>query len=97
MNNYEKATKLHIVIFSEEYDYMYDSYSDMLLRNKGENPMSLEYQEKIKTKRKLLGVPQLTENGIPIDKSTYDICLNEIIAIENGTTTDWTEKLNQLL
>jgi hypothetical protein len=96
MDIYEKATELHILIFPEEYDYMKDSYSEMLLREKGENPTSLEYQEKIKTKRKLLGVPQLTENGMSLDNTTYVICLNEIIVNENGTTTDWTEKLNQL-
>ncbi len=93
---HEETRKLHELIFPEEYDFMWDSRVDMKLRNQGENPMNSEYIEQIKTKRSDLGVPQLTENGMPTDDTTYNLCLTEIIAEREGKTTEWTEKLKKL-
>jgi hypothetical protein len=91
-----EARKLHELIFPEEYDFMWDSGVDLKLRNQGGNPMSSEYIERIKTKRNDLGVPQLTENGMPKDDTTYKLCLAELIAEHEDKTTEWTEKLKKL-
>ena len=45
------ARKIHIEQFPEEYDHMFDSYSDANERAMGINPMSQRYIERINTKR----------------------------------------------
>jgi hypothetical protein len=42
----ELAHKIHCDKFPEEYDFIYDSRSDLADRNKGKNPMNQEYIEK---------------------------------------------------
>jgi hypothetical protein len=91
-----KVRELHALIFPEEYDYMWDSFAESKDRNKGVNPMSSSYIEKIKNKRTALGIPQLSESGMPVDTTTYEICKNEILARAEGKKTDWTERIEQL-
>jgi hypothetical protein len=92
----ENARELHELLFPEETDFMWDSVADMKDRERGINPMSKEYVERIKTKRNMLGVPQLTENGMPVDETTYKLCVAEVKAEHEGKTTPWTEKFKKL-
>lgn len=63
----EIARKIHLELFPEEYDFMYDSNVDAQERSSGINPMAKEYAEKVNKRRAELGVPPLTENGMPPD------------------------------
>ena len=73
----ELARKIHIERFSEEYDFMYDSNVDANERDRGINPMSKEYIEKINKKRAALGVSPLSESGMPISDDTMALCIEE--------------------
>ena len=73
----ELARKIHIERFSEEYDFMYDSNVDANERDRGINPMSKEYIERINKKRADLGVSQLSESGMSISDDTMDLCIEE--------------------
>ncbi|CAA6802594.1 MAG: Unknown protein [uncultured Sulfurovum sp.] len=55
--------KLHCELFQEEYDFMYDEIVDAKRRQRGENPMSKEYIEKMDKKRESLGFLPLKPNG----------------------------------
>lgn len=48
--------KLHLELFSEEYDYIYDSVADARDRSKGINPMSQAYIDKTNERRINMGV-----------------------------------------
>ena len=67
---FQKANKLHMELFGEEYDFMYASYSDMKSRAEGINPMNEEYQKRIQHKRTPLGVTPLSKRGRPVDNSS---------------------------
>jgi hypothetical protein len=73
----ELARKIHIEKFSEEYDFMYDSNVDANERDRGINPMSKEYIERISKKREALGVSPLSESGMPISDDTMILCIEE--------------------
>lgn len=49
------ARELHVALFPEEYDYVYDSISEAKARARGENPMNAEYIEKTNNRRVELG------------------------------------------
>lgn len=49
------ARELHVALFPEEYDYVYDSISEAKARARGENPMNVEYIEKTNNRRAKLG------------------------------------------
>ncbi len=80
----ELARKIHIEKFPEEYDYMHDSSWDISDRNKGINPMSQDYIDKIRKKRDALGVYQLSESGMPVSNDTMLLCIDEAQKIING-------------
>jgi HD superfamily phosphohydrolase len=71
------ARTIHAEKFSEEYDFMYDSTSDLSDRKKGINPMSQEYIDKINIKRSGLGVSPLSERGTSTSNDTMDMCIEE--------------------
>jgi len=71
------ARTIHSQKFPEEGDFVYDSISDANDRNRGANPMSQEYIEKIRGKRDELGVSQLSENGSSVFMGSYNLCLEE--------------------
>jgi len=96
MQQFEKARELHVLLFPEETDFMTDSYADLKDRDRVINPMSKEYIEKMEKKRDMLGVPQLTENGKPVDDTTYRLCIDEVRAEQEGKTTQWTERFKKL-
>lgn len=48
--------KLHLELFPEEYDYIYDSNADVNDRRRGLNPMSQDYIDKINERRISMGV-----------------------------------------
>lgn len=74
---HEVARSLHAELFPEEYDFMFDDNWDVKLRDKGINPMSAEYIEKVKRKRELLGVSMLSENGMAKSNDTMQICIEK--------------------
>ena len=77
--------KLHDVLFSEEYDYMYDSYADTRDRGEDINPMSKEYQEEVKKKRAELLAQKQT--------SSLDFCKMEIDALLDEKKTAFTDSM----
>ena len=80
--NVEKLAKsIHVEKFSEEYDFMCDSCLEASERKKGINPMNQEYIEKIKVKRKKLGVSQLSDSGMSVSMDSFDLCLSEAKAL----------------
>ena len=70
------SKSLHVSLFPEEYDYMSDSNVDIRNRNKGINPMSTGYIQKIDDKRRVLGFSLLSSSGYATDNETLDFCLN---------------------
>tara|TARA_Y100000385_G_scaffold127843_1_gene133062 strand:+ start:373 stop:927 length:555 start_codon:yes stop_codon:yes gene_type:complete len=89
--------QLHIELFSEEYDKIYDSISDAKERAKGINPMSKEYQLKVAKKRKKLGVSQLSSSGDSVDDSSWELCKEEFEERKNNTSTFNTAIINEEL
>lgn len=49
------ARELHVALFPEEYDRIYDSVSDAKDRRQGKNPMNAAHIEKTNARRALLG------------------------------------------
>lgn len=69
--------ELHGTVFSEEYDFMYDSIEDAKDRNRGKNPMRESYIKRMNEKREKLGFLPLDESGMPIDRgATIEYCKN---------------------
>lgn len=69
------VNELHVKLFPEEYDYVYDSGVDANARRLGENPMSEEYVNKMNDKRVKLGFLPLTQDGYAQDSSkTLEYC-----------------------
>jgi hypothetical protein len=71
------AHKIHIERFPEEYDFMYDDHVDANRRERGENPMSKEYIDRIKEKRAALGVSPLSSSGMSKSDDTRDMCVEK--------------------
>lgn len=94
---YQKADKLHMKLFDEEYDYMYDSYADMKSRAAGINPMNEAYQQRVHDKRTQLGVTPLGKSGRPVDNSSMEFCRKEVRANMNGKKTQYTKLVIQFL
>ena len=63
----ETTRKIHSELFSEEFDFMMDSISDVKRRRNGENPMSTEYINEVNERRIKLGVSPLGKDGKPDD------------------------------
>jgi hypothetical protein len=89
--------QLHIELFSEEYDKMYDSILDAKERAKGINPMSKEYQQKVAKKRKNLGVSPLSSSGDSVDDSSWELCKEECKTRKNKLKTLKTELIEKYL
>ena len=76
---FEKAVfTLHIDVFPEEYDYMYDSNADAKDRDRGINPMRSEYVDRVRKRRKNLGIPELSANGIAANSDTEALCRRQV-------------------
>lgn len=54
---------VHFGLFPEEFDSYYDSIADAKGRRQGTNPMRVEYVDIANTRRAMLGVSKLLENG----------------------------------
>ncbi len=91
------AKEIHLKVFSEEYDYMYDSLVDAQDRSNGINPMSVEYQERINLKRKKFGVSTLATNGLSLDNSSMDLCIKEFEARKNKQRTELSNLFDEYL
>ena len=89
--------QLHIELFLEEYDKIYDSILDAKERAKGINPMSKEYQLKVAEKRRRLGVSPLSDSGESVDDSSRELCKEECEARKNNTKTEKTAIINEEL
>jgi hypothetical protein len=71
----EEARKLHVELFPEEYDHMYDSIADAQDRARGTNPMNKAYTEKMNRKREFMGVGPLDSTGMPASADSWNQCL----------------------
>ena len=91
------AKKIHLKVFSEEYDYMYDSLVDAKDRSNGINPLSEEYQERINLKRKKFGVSKLAKNGLNLDDSSMEVCKKEFKARKNKQRTELSNLFDEYL
>ncbi|MEZ8863187.1 hypothetical protein [Vibrio sp. 10N.247.311.51] len=73
---------LHSELFPEEYDHLYDSNVEVKSRNRGENPMSEEYQQKVNLRRFEMGVePYSGDAGVDSTEgliSSWQYCQNKI-------------------
>ncbi len=67
------ASTLHIEMFPEEYDHMYDSFADSSDRAAGKNPMNAEYIAKVKARRAELGVSPLSDSGMPTSNDSFKL------------------------
>lgn len=89
--------ELHEMLFSEEFDHMYDSYSDSARRAKGISPMNEEYQQRVAKKRARLGVSPLSAGGNSVDDSSIELCKAEIAAWKAGKLTAKTFLIKEAL
>ena len=74
----EETQGLHTEIFSEEYDYMYDSIAEANKRAMGISPVSEAYIEKMNRKREFLGVSPLDSTGMATSGDSWTKCLEFI-------------------
>lgn len=84
--------ELHAEIFSEEFDYMYDSRVDAADRSKGVSPISEDYTAKVNLKREKLGVSNLNSSGLPQDDSSEMYIENLILKHLLETTTEFSNE-----
>lgn len=63
--------KRHIELFPEEYDYMFDSPSDIRDRQKGRSPMNVDHMANVNESRKKMGFEPLSEKGYAVSQDTY--------------------------
>ena len=91
------AKEIHLKVFSEEYDYMYDSLVDAQDRSNGLNPMSEDYKDRINLKRKKFGVSTLATNGLSLDNSSMNLCIKEFEARKNKQRTELSNLFDEYL
>ncbi|MDN2482489.1 hypothetical protein [Vibrio agarivorans] len=74
--------EMHGELFPEEYDHYYDSNVEAKVRNRGENPMSVDYQREVNLRRFAMGVEPFGGSvGINSTKgliSSWQYCQNKI-------------------
>jgi hypothetical protein len=96
-SNKELVTRLvkdlHLILFSEEYDYMFDSLADIEDRKRGINPMNIDYINSVNKKRIDLGVDSLSENGMTISNQSMNICFDILDKLFVGDNTKFNEKV----
>ena len=63
--------KRHIELFPEEYDHMFDSFSDARERQKGRNPTNPKDIARINESRVKMGFEPLSERGYAVNQDTY--------------------------
>lgn len=66
--------QLHSILFSEEYDFMYDSTLGKAERQAGISPMLESYVKKVSLKRHLMGVSPLNNSGCATSSDTAKGC-----------------------
>lgn len=70
----ELARRLHLKLFPEEYDFMYDDALDTYDRQNGINPMNAEYVKEVNQRRAKMGVSPLDESGGATDNKSREFC-----------------------
>jgi len=70
VNTKSVAYSYHLKLFPEEYDFQYDSNSDLADRKRGISPMSQEYIDKVNERRVALGFSPC-ESGLFDSSETY--------------------------
>lgn len=66
-----RVRERHIELFPEEYDHMFDSFSDARERQKGHSPMNPEHMARANESRMEMGFEPLSENGYAASRDTY--------------------------
>lgn len=93
----DNAKKLHLFLFQEEFDHMYDSYADAKDRANRISPINKEYREKVKDKRKKLGVSPLSSDGNSTDNTSMQLCIVECTASSKNRITSKTFLIKEIL
>lgn len=75
-----RAHKLHIELFPEEYDHMFDSISDGKERRRGVNPMSAEYIAATNERRVQLGFEPFAVGTENTTQDTYRWVMDKLRA-----------------
>jgi hypothetical protein len=70
--------ELHAALFPEEYDHLYDSFSEAKDRQRGKNPMNAEYVEKTKTLRARLGFTPFNVGPGAYNDDTYSWVMEKL-------------------
>jgi hypothetical protein len=91
------AKELHLVLFSEEYDYILDSSVDYESRKKNINPMGIDYINSVNAKRIDLGVDLLSENGMAISSQSLKFCVDVLEKLVIGINCKLREKVEKYL
>jgi hypothetical protein len=67
-----RVRERHIELFPEEYDYMFDSFSEARERSKGLSPMDAAYLENASQRRVAMGFKPLSDSGYATSRDTFD-------------------------
>jgi hypothetical protein len=75
LDSIEAATRvLHGELFSEEYDFMGDSYWEKQQRDRGISPVDDAHAALNNAKRRALHVPELDVSGLPLEGGSWALC-----------------------
>lgn len=75
LDRIESATRvLHGELFSEEYDFMGDSYWEKQQRDRGISPVDDAHAALTNAKRRALRVPELDVAGLPLEGGSWELC-----------------------
>ena len=71
------ARDYHSKIFPEEYDALFDSWTDRKMRSQGLNPLCIDYINQVNLRRNHLGFESISKN-----QNTYAWIYQKVIAKE---------------
>ena len=78
-----QVRKRHIELFSEEYDHMFDSFSEARERRKGLSPMDAAHLENANKRRVAMGFEPLSDSGNATSRDTFDYVAQKMRAGED--------------
>jgi hypothetical protein len=78
----------HIELFPEEYDHMFDSFSDARERKKGRSPMNPDHLAGANASRIAMGFEPLSESGYATSRDTFRFVEERMRAGKDVTRED---------
>ena len=85
-----QVRKRHIELFPEEYDHMFDSFSDARERQKGRSPMNPDHLARANAPRMAMGFEPLSERGYATGGDTFRFVEEKMRAGKDVTREDLT-------